>query len=104
MVQDAIALYDVLGFLFVRFALAAAALAPITLTRWTPRTLFVGGGIVLVLASGYLLQTTALLFATYLVSVTGSPLAPALYLGVAALISLAAALGLKETAGQFLRT
>ena len=66
MVQDAIVLYGVLGYLSVRFALAAAALAPITLTRVTPRTLFVGGGIVLVLASGYLLQTTALLLATWL--------------------------------------
>jgi drug/metabolite transporter (DMT)-like permease len=61
-VQDAIALYGVLGFLSVRFALAAAVLAPITLTRVTRQTLIVGGGIGLVLASGYLLQTTGLLF------------------------------------------
>ncbi len=63
-VQDAIALYGVLGFLSVRFALAAAALAPYA-ARGIPRqTLAIGGGIGLVLALGYLFQTTGLLFTT----------------------------------------
>ena len=61
-VQDAISLYGVLGFLAVRFALAAAALAPLAASRVTRRTLVVGGGIGLVLAAGYLLQTMGLLF------------------------------------------
>ncbi|MBA4116557.1 MAG: DMT family transporter [Rubrobacter sp.] len=87
-VQDAIALYGVLGFLSVRFALAAAVLAPITLPRITRRTLVVGGGIGLVLASGYLLQTTGLLFTSPTNSglITGlfvvfAPLADLLFFG-----------------------
>ena len=63
-VQDAIALYGVLPFLAVRFALASAALAPIYAPRLTRRSLLVGGGIGVVLAAGYLFQTTGLLFTT----------------------------------------
>lgn len=63
-VQDAIALYGVLPFLAVRFSLAAAALAPLSVPRLTRRGLAVGGGIGLVLALGYLFQTAGLLFTT----------------------------------------
>ena len=63
-VQDAIAAYGVLGFLALRFLLAAAALTPILYAKMTRRTLFVGGGIGLVLAAGYLFQTLGLLYTT----------------------------------------
>jgi hypothetical protein len=57
-VQDAIALYGVLGFLTVRFALAAVALASYGARKISLRTLGVGAGIGLALALGYLFQTT----------------------------------------------
>jgi drug/metabolite transporter (DMT)-like permease len=63
-VQDAIALYGVLPFLAVRFALAAGALAPFQAPKLTRRTLLVGGGIGVVLAAGYLFQTMGLLYTT----------------------------------------
>ena len=63
-VQDAILGYGVLGFLALRFALASIALAPISLSGITRRTLLVGGGIGLVLATGYLSQTLGLLYTT----------------------------------------
>ncbi len=63
-VQDAIALYGVLPFLAVRFALAGAALAPFYAGKMSLRSLLVGGGIGVVLAAGYLFQTTGLLFTT----------------------------------------
>jgi drug/metabolite transporter (DMT)-like permease len=63
-VQDAIVLYGVIPFLAVRFVLAGAALAPVYATKLTRRTLLVGGGIGVVLAAGYLFQTTGLLFTT----------------------------------------
>ena len=63
-VQDAIALYGVIPFLAVRFALAGTALAPIYATKLTRRSLLVGGSIGVVLAAGYLFQTTGLLFTT----------------------------------------
>jgi drug/metabolite transporter (DMT)-like permease len=63
-VQDAISTYGVLGFLALRFALASVALAPISLSKITRRTLLVGGGIGLVLAAGYLFQTLGLLYTT----------------------------------------
>ena len=53
-----------LGFLSVRFALAAAAPAPYAARKVARRTLVAGAGIGLVLALGYLLQTTSLLFTT----------------------------------------
>ncbi len=62
-VQDAIALYGVLAFLTLRFALAAVALAPAAF-RMKPRTLFVGGGVGVVLAVAYLFQTLGLLYTT----------------------------------------
>lgn len=62
-VQDAIAHYGVLGFLTVRFALAAVALAaPYSARKISLRTLGVSAGIGLALALGYLFQTTGLLF------------------------------------------
>jgi drug/metabolite transporter (DMT)-like permease len=61
-VQDAIALYGVLGFLAVRFALAAAALTLYGARRVSLTTLMVGAGVGLALALGYLLQATGLLF------------------------------------------
>jgi drug/metabolite transporter (DMT)-like permease len=63
-VQNAIALYGVIPFLAVRFVLAGAALAPIYATKLTRRSLVVGGSIGVVLAAGYLFQTTGLLFTT----------------------------------------
>jgi drug/metabolite transporter (DMT)-like permease len=63
-VQDAIAIYGVIPFLAVRFVLAGAALAPIYATKLTRRSLIVGGGIGVVLAAGYLFQTTGLLYTT----------------------------------------
>ena len=88
-VQDAIALYGVLPFLAARFLLAGAALAPIYAARLTRRSLMVGGGIGVVLAAGYLFQTTGLLFTTPTNSglITGlfvvfAPLADRLLFGV----------------------
>ena len=63
-VQDAISVYGVIPFLAVRFVLAGAALAPIYATKLTRRSLIVGGAIGVVLAAGYLFQTTGLLFTT----------------------------------------
>jgi drug/metabolite transporter (DMT)-like permease len=63
-VQDAISVYDVIPFLAVRFVLAGAVLAPIYAGKLTRRSLIVGGGIGVVLAAGYLFQTTGLLFTT----------------------------------------
>jgi drug/metabolite transporter (DMT)-like permease len=63
-VQDAISVYGVIPFLAVRFALAGAALTPIYAMKLTRRSLIVGGGIGVVLAAGYLFQTTGLLFTT----------------------------------------
>jgi drug/metabolite transporter (DMT)-like permease len=64
LVQDAIAIYGVLPFLAVRFALASAALAPLAWGKLSRRALVVGGGIGVVLAFGYLFQTLGLLFTT----------------------------------------
>ena len=87
-VRDAIALYSVLGFLSVRFALATAALAPYAARKVTRRTFVAGTSIGLVLALGYLLQTTGLLFTTPTNSglITGlfvvfAPLADRLFFG-----------------------
>ena len=63
-VQNAIALYGVIPFLAVRFVLAGAALAPVYATKLKRRSLIVGGSIGVVLAAGYLFQTTGLLFTT----------------------------------------
>ena len=63
-VQEAIAAYGVLGFLALRFTLASGAMAPVMARRAAGRTLLVGGGIGVVLAAGYLLQTLGLLYTT----------------------------------------
>ena len=88
-VQDAIALYGVLPFLAVRFALAAAVLAPLYAPKVTRRVLLVGGGIGVVLALAYFFQTTGLLFTTPTNSglITGlfvvfAPLADRIFFGV----------------------
>ena len=88
-VQDAIALYGVLPFLAVRFALAAAVLAPLYAPKVTLRVLLVGGGIGVVLALAYFFQTTGLLFTTPTNSglITGlfvvfAPLADRIFFGV----------------------
>ncbi len=90
-VQDAISAYGVLGFLALRFVLAALALAPVLLSGLTRRTLIVGSGIGLVLAAGYLFQTLGLLYTTPTNSglITGlfvvfAPLADRLLFGVRA--------------------
>ncbi len=100
-VQDAIALYGVLPFLAVRFALAGAALAPIYAARLTRRSLLVGGGIGVVLAAGYLFQTTGLLFTTPTNSglITGlfvvfAPLADRIFFGARASRQVLLAVGL----------
>ena len=63
-VRDAISVYGVIPFLAVRFVLAGAVLTPIYAAKLTRRSLIVGGGIGVVLAAGYLFQTTGLLFTT----------------------------------------
>jgi drug/metabolite transporter (DMT)-like permease len=63
-VKDATAAYGLVGFLALRFAIAAAALAPLCRRRATRRTLLVGGGIGVAMAAGYLLQTWGLQYAT----------------------------------------
>ena len=102
-VQGAIGLYGVLGFLAMRFAIAAAALAPFSVPKVTLKTLTVGAGIGLVLGLGYLLQTTGLLFTNPTNSglITGlfvvfAPLADRLFFGVrpSRLVLVAVALSL----------
>ncbi|CAN5665770.1 DMT family transporter [soil metagenome] len=63
-VQNAVTAYSVLGFLTLRFILAGAVLTPFLAPRMTRRTLFVGIGIGLTLAVGYLFQTLGLLYTT----------------------------------------
>lgn len=63
-VQDAIAVFGVFGFLALRFAVAAVALVPVLRRETPPRTIIVGAGIGLVLAAGYLFQTLGLLYTT----------------------------------------
>ena len=63
-VRDAVAIYPVLGFLSVRFAIAAASLGPFSIRRLTRRTLMIGSGIGASLAVGYLLQTIGLRYTT----------------------------------------
>ena len=100
-VQEAIALYGVLPFLAIRFLLAGAALAPIYALRLTRRSLLVGGGIGVVLAAGYLFQTTGLLFTTPTNSglITGlfvvfAPLADRIFFGAKASRQVLLAVGL----------
>ena len=100
-VQEAIALYGVLPFLAIRFLLAGAALAPFYALRLTRRSLLVGGGIGVVLAAGYLFQTTGLLFTTPTNSglITGlfvvfAPLADRIFFGARASRQVLLAVGL----------
>ncbi|HSL18825.1 MAG TPA: DMT family transporter [Methylomirabilota bacterium] len=59
-VHDAVAVWGVVAFLAVRFAIAGASAAALWGRRLDRRALRVGGGIGLVLAAGYLLQTWGL--------------------------------------------
>lgn len=63
-VGSAVAVYGVMGFLAIRFTIAAA----VTLSFWggrlNRRTLLTGGAVGLILAVGYLLQTWGLKFTT----------------------------------------
>jgi drug/metabolite transporter (DMT)-like permease len=63
-VKDATAAYGVLGFLAIRFAIASACMTAVGGRRMTRRTLFVGGGIGVAMAAGYLLQTLGLQYTT----------------------------------------
>lgn len=88
-VQDAIAVFGVFGFLALRFVVAAVALVPVLNRETPPRTIIVGAGIGLVLAAGYLFQTLGLLYTTPTNSglITGlfvvfAPLAALLFFGV----------------------
>jgi len=63
-VHDAVALYSVMGFLALRFSLAAIATGLFWGRYLNRRTLGVGICIGLVLATGYLLQTWGLIFTT----------------------------------------
>ncbi len=63
-VQDAIAVFGVFGFLALRFTIAAAALVPVLGRKLARRTLLVGAGIGIVYGLGYLLQTLGLLYTT----------------------------------------
>lgn len=63
-VKDAVAVYGVVGFLAVRFAIGAAALGPAGARRLSGRTLVTGAGIGLVLAAAYLFQTFGLEYTT----------------------------------------
>ncbi len=88
-VQGAIRPYSVLGFLAMRFTIAAAAIAPFSVPKVTLKTITLGAGIGLLLGLGYLLQTTGLLFTNPTNSglITGlfmvfAPLADRLFFGV----------------------
>ena len=63
-VRDAVAVYGVLGFLALRFAVATVTLAPLSLARMNRRTLRVGLAIGLVLGVAYLFQTLGLRYTT----------------------------------------
>ncbi|MGQ9631738.1 MAG: DMT family transporter [bacterium] len=63
-VRDAVSVYGVLGFLAIRFMVATGSLGIFSARRLTPGTLAVGGGIGVVLAIGYLLQTLGLRYTT----------------------------------------
>jgi drug/metabolite transporter (DMT)-like permease len=59
-VRDAVAVYGVLAFLALRFGIATAAMAPVSLRRMNGRTLRTGLAIGGVLGVAYLLQTLGL--------------------------------------------
>ena len=61
-VRDAVAVYSVMGFLTWRFAIAGLSLAVICRKQLTLKTLRAGMFIGIVLAAGYILQTTGLRF------------------------------------------
>ncbi|HHQ48648.1 MAG TPA: DMT family transporter [Acidobacteria bacterium] len=64
LVRDAVLAYDVMGFLAIRFAIAAVAVLVVAHRRLSRRALGAGLAIGLVLAAGYLLQTWGLKLTT----------------------------------------
>jgi drug/metabolite transporter (DMT)-like permease len=64
LVKNAVAVYSVMGFLAVRFGLAALAMLPLGLRRSTRGSWLVGGGIGLVLATAYVFQTVGIRYTT----------------------------------------
>jgi len=63
-VKEAVAVYGVLAFLALRFAIGSAVLGAVSLRRVTKRSLLAGGGIGIALAAGYLFQTCGLRYTT----------------------------------------
>jgi drug/metabolite transporter (DMT)-like permease len=64
LVKDTVAHYDVIGFLALRFSIAALLLGAFAWRHVTWRSLVTGGTIGLVLAAGYLTQTYGLRYTT----------------------------------------
>jgi drug/metabolite transporter (DMT)-like permease len=84
-VKDAVAVYGVVGFLAVRFTIAAVVLAPVAARRLSLRTIATGAGIGAVLAAAYLFQTSGLKYTT----ATNSGLITGLFVVVAPLVNRA---------------
>jgi len=63
-VKEAVAAYNVLGFLSFRFGIAALVVGVFAGRRWTRSTFQTGAGIGLALAAGYYLQTLGLCYTT----------------------------------------
>jgi len=63
-VKEAVAVYGVVAFLALRFAIGSAVLGAFSLRKVTKRSLVAGGGIGLVLAASYLFQTFGLRYTT----------------------------------------
>lgn len=89
LVKEAIAEFGVIPFLAVRFAIAAAVMAPFTAARCSRRGLAVGGLVGLAVAGGFLFQTLGLSLTTATSSglITGlfvvfAPLANRAFFGV----------------------
>lgn len=64
MVKESVAVYGVISFLTLRFAIGAAAIGPLAARRVTRRSLPIGGLLGIALAGGYLLQTFGLRYTT----------------------------------------
>ena len=64
LIKRAVAQYDVVGFLAIRFAIGSTALATLSIGRFRWRSLRLGAAIGLVLAACYLLETWGLCYTT----------------------------------------
>ena len=64
LIKRAVAQYDFVGFLALRFAIGSAALAALSIRRLRWRSLLLGGTIGLVLAAAYFLETWGLCYTT----------------------------------------